>query len=121
MWDNKNFKSYIVFPDLYSHGIAKIYNSKGQKAEQGSKVYSLIHKLYQEPDKCPINAKGGSNSKAKWIATGQKVTIDSKPRALYTCASRPGELRIRKMRKDRDGKVKATYVKHEAVQKKKRG
>lgn len=120
MWDDKDFKSYIVFPDLIS-GVVKIYNSKGQKAEQGSKVYSLIHKLYQEPYKCSKSASGGSNSKAKWIATGQKVTIDGKPRALYTCASRPGEVRIRKMRKDRDGKVKATYVKHEPVQKKKRG
>ena len=67
------------------------------------------------------NGYGGASSKKhggkakrsapKWTATARKVTLDDgSKRVLYKNPEYPGETRIRKMRKGRDGRMKAVYV-----------
>ena len=53
-----------------------------------------------------------ASSVAKWTATSRHATMpDGSKRILYKNPKHPGETRIRKMRKGRDGKMKAAYVK----------
>lgn len=113
----KNIESYVVF---FRNKEYYIYDNFGVELEKDTAMWTKLKNMYTSKG-VTGRTFGGSNSKAKWIATGQKTTIDGKLRALYACTSNPGEVRIRKMRKGRDGKVKATYVKHEVAQKTKKG
>jgi hypothetical protein len=54
----------------------------------------------------------GSTAAAKWTATTRHTKLpDGSERVLYKNPKYPGETRIRKMHKGRDGKMKAAYVK----------
>ena len=56
--------------------------------------------------------RSGKLESSSWSPTARKVTIkDGSRRVLYKNPRFPGELRIRKMRKGRDGKMTASYVK----------
>ena len=53
----------------------------------------------------------GGGPRPLWTATGRKTTLmDGSTRVMYKNPKFPGQLRIRKMRKGRDGKLAATYV-----------
>ena len=53
-----------------------------------------------------------ATSAAAWKSTGRHVAIkDGSKRTLYTNPKFPGELRIRKMRQGKDGRMTAAYVK----------
>lgn len=57
-----------------------------------------------------------------WISTGRKTTLpDGSVRALYRNAAHPGELRVRRMRRGRDGRTSAVYVKPPAKKAAKKG
>ena len=48
----------------------------------------------------------------KWSPTSRKTTLeDGSTRVLYKNPMFPGEVRVRKMRKGRDGRMTASYVK----------
>ena len=51
----------------------------------------------------------------KWSPTSRKTTLeDGSTRVLYKNPMFPGEVRVRKMRKGRDGRMTASYVKPRA-------
>ena len=59
----------------------------------------------------PTTRGGYAATSDKWSATGRKATgPDGIARALYRNPRFPGEARVRRMRKGRNGKVTATYV-----------
>jgi hypothetical protein len=87
-----------------------------------SKSDALAHVLYDtinagtavswEVTPLPVveNSRGGG--RASWASTTRKVTLkDGSRRVLYKNPKFPGDFRIRKMRKGRDGKLTASYVK----------
>ena len=55
--------------------------------------------------------RGGAPSAPHWTPTGRKVTLgDGSRRSLFKNHKFPGQLRVRKMHKGRDGKLSATYI-----------
>jgi hypothetical protein len=61
-----------------------------------------------------VNWRGGNSttSSDKWVSAGHKVTLmDGTVRTLYTNVSKPGDVRIRRMITQRDGRSVATYIK----------
>ena len=60
----------------------------------------------------PLRKNNNATATATWTSTGRKgTTKDGSMRVLFGHPAKPGELRVRTMRKGRDGKVKAVYVK----------
>ena len=68
-------------------------------------------KKMTEPEKMK-GLNGGSKAAARWSPTARKATLkDGSKRVLYKNPKFPGELRVRKMRQGKDGRMTATYVK----------
>ena len=57
------------------------------------------------------NKRKKPTAECKWVSTGRKLALKDGPKVLYKNIKFPGEVRIRKMRKGRDGQIKAAYVK----------
>ena len=70
------------------------------------------HTILNTHKKSPKPLLKTNNATATWTSTGRKgTTKDGSMRVLFGHPAKPGELRVRTMRKGRDGKVKAVYVK----------
>lgn len=68
------------------------------------------------PDSAGNAWVGGKKQKntihSKWVSTGRKVASKDGQKVLYENPGFPRQLRIKKMRKGRDGKLTAIYVAH---------
>jgi hypothetical protein len=77
-------------------------------------AYEEIDEGYGRLGGASSNKHEGNKAKLsapKWTPTTRKVTLDDgSKRVLYKNPEYPGETRIRKMRKGRDGRMKAVYV-----------
>jgi hypothetical protein len=57
-----------------------------------------------------LQQSGGAPPRGAWRSTGRKIVVDGKPRAAFRNPAHPGEVRIRKMRKNARGDSTAVYV-----------
>lgn len=98
----------IVVDDGYILGILQTKSVSFTEEGLSLKGKPLLPKL--------PSSVGGSSPKTKtnrscWRATGRKVVCrDGKTRAMFEHPDKPGERRIRRMRKNKLGNVRATYV-----------
>ena len=67
--------------------------------------------VHNKVDRAIRTSGGSQKNAAAWVSTGRKVTLkDGRERSLFSCKSKPGEMRVRRMVK-RSKRTVAVYVK----------
>jgi hypothetical protein len=119
-----DFATYLDYdPDTASNYVDDVHPDGVPRIDGYAKVLSIMypytghhksaftHSIAEEN----ANSRGGSTiggAGGSWTSTGRKVTLkDGSKRSLYKNPSKPGDLRIRRMAKHRNGRTVATYVK----------
>jgi hypothetical protein len=102
-----NFSSETVMSVKYSDAHAKANANANANA-----IANAIRATMMNHDRDALRG-GAARTPAStaWVSVGRKVTLkDGRVRALFRCASKPGQFRIRRM-VTRAGRTVATYVK----------
>lgn len=114
--DLTGFHAVVVYDSTNPKETPRLHEFKLKKyvTQDGTSTSEPDSRNFGNPlvgGKKKINNKKKINEEHTWTSTGRKVMQkDGRTRVLYRNPKFPGELRVRRMRKARDGRLSASYV-----------